>query len=130
MLKARLLITAVIVEGRSQSEVAREYGVSQGWISRLLKRFRLEGGAGLRAKVRRSHAMSTRLAQSTIDLIIELREDLANKGLHPGPHTIAWHLQHHHGLIVSVSSDLPPPLRGRQDPKSRMSLSPTRASTI
>jgi hypothetical protein len=35
MSKARLVITAVVVEGRSQSAVAREYGVSQGWISRL-----------------------------------------------------------------------------------------------
>ncbi|QYL18422.1 hypothetical protein K0O64_07910 [Mycolicibacterium pallens] len=28
--KARLVITAVLVEGRSQSQVARDYGVSQG----------------------------------------------------------------------------------------------------
>jgi len=35
---ARLVITAVVVEGRSQSEVARAYGVSQPWISRLVKR--------------------------------------------------------------------------------------------
>ena len=39
----RFLITAVVVEGRSQSEVARAYGVSQSWISRLVKRYRLEG---------------------------------------------------------------------------------------
>lgn len=35
--KARLVITAVVIEGRSQSEVARTYGISQGWISRLVK---------------------------------------------------------------------------------------------
>ena len=29
---------------------------------------------------------------------------LAGKGLDNGPHTIAWHLQHHHGLVVSVPS--------------------------
>jgi transposase len=43
MSKARLVITAVIVEGRSQSAVAREYGVSQGWISRLVARYHREG---------------------------------------------------------------------------------------
>jgi transposase len=43
MSKARLVITAIVVEGRSQSAVAREYGVSQGWISRLVTRYRLEG---------------------------------------------------------------------------------------
>ena len=30
MSKARLVITAVVTEGRSQGEVARAYGVSQG----------------------------------------------------------------------------------------------------
>ncbi|WP_308207467.1 sigma factor-like helix-turn-helix DNA-binding protein, partial [Mycobacterium shimoidei] len=45
MSKARLVITAVVVEGRSQSEVAFEYGVSQGWVSRLVARYRLEGEA-------------------------------------------------------------------------------------
>jgi hypothetical protein len=34
--KARLVITAVLIEGRSQSQVARDYGVSQSWISRLI----------------------------------------------------------------------------------------------
>jgi transposase InsO family protein len=102
--KARLVITAVIVEGRSQSEVAREYGVSQGWISRLVKRYRLEGEAAFQPRSRRPHTSPTRLPQSTIDLIIELREKLAGKGLDHGPHTIAWHLQHHHGLHIAVSS--------------------------
>lgn len=39
MSKARLVITAVVVEGRSQCEVARSYGVCQGWISRLVARY-------------------------------------------------------------------------------------------
>jgi transposase InsO family protein len=102
--KARLVITAVVIEGRSQSEVARSYGVSQSWISRLVKRYRLEGEAAFQPHSRRPHASPTRLPQSTIDLIIELRGDLAGKGLDHGPHTIAWHLAHHHGLIVSVNS--------------------------
>ena len=45
MSKARLVITAVTVEGLSQGEAARRYGVSQGWISRLLARYRAEGEA-------------------------------------------------------------------------------------
>jgi len=102
--KARLVITAVVVEGRSQSEVAREYGVSQGWISRLVKRYRLEGEAAFEPRSRRPNTSPTRLAQSTIDLILELHENLAGKGLDHGPQTIAWHLTHHHGLSVSVNS--------------------------
>src|SRR5437764_221688 len=45
MSKARLVITAVVVEGRSQSEVARAYGMSQPWVSRLVARYRAEGEA-------------------------------------------------------------------------------------
>ena len=104
MSKARLVITAVIVEGRSQSEVAHEYGVSQGWISRLVTRYQLEGEAAFQPRSRRPHSSPTRLPQSTIDLIVELRHALAGKGLDNGPQTIAWHLAHHHGLVVSVPS--------------------------
>jgi transposase InsO family protein len=98
------VITAVVVEGRSQSAVAREYGVSQGWISRLVTRYRLEGEAAFEPQSRRPHTSPTRLAQTTIDLIVELRTKLSTAGLDAGPHTIAWHLQHHHQLQVSVAS--------------------------
>jgi hypothetical protein len=47
MSKAHLVITAVIVQGRSQGEAARAYGVSQGWVSRLVARYRAEGEAPL-----------------------------------------------------------------------------------
>ena len=104
MSKARLVITAVVVEGRSQSEVARDYGVSQGWISRLVARYRREGELAFAPRSRRPQTNPTRLPQPTIDLIIDLRNQLSSKGLDHGPHTIAWHLQHHHGLTVSPVS--------------------------
>ena len=104
MSKARLVITAVLIEGRSQSQVARDYGVSQGWVSRLLKRYTLEGDAAFEPRSRRPRTSPTRLPQTTIDLIVELRDTLAGKGLDNGPHTIAWHLEHHHRLHVSVAS--------------------------
>ena len=104
MSKARLVITAVLIEGRSQSQVARDYGVSQSWISRLIARYTLEGDAAFEPRSRRPHTSPTRLAQATIDLIIALRTELTGKGLDAGPHTIAWHLQHHHRLEVSVAS--------------------------
>jgi transposase len=76
MSKARLVITAVVVEGRSQSAVAREYGVSQGWISRLVARYRAEGEAAFEPRSRRPHTSPTRLPQTAIDLIVELRNKL------------------------------------------------------
>ena len=104
MSKARLVITAVVVEGRSQSEVAREYGVSQGWISRLVSRYHLEGEAAFQPRSRRPHTSPARLPQQTTDLIIALRADLASKGLDNGPATIAWHLRHHHGLTIGAAT--------------------------
>ena len=53
MSKVRLVITAVVVEGRSQGEVARAYGVSQGWVSRLVARYRAEGEAAFEPRSRR-----------------------------------------------------------------------------
>jgi transposase InsO family protein len=102
--KARLVITAVLIEGRSQSQVARDYGVSQSWISRLIKRYTYEGEAAFEPRSRRPHTSPTRLPQATIDLIVALRTQLDSKGLDAGPHTIAWHLQHHHHLHISPAS--------------------------
>ena len=104
MSKARLVITAVLIEGRSQSQVARDYGVSQSWISRLIARYTLDGDAAFEPRSRRPHTSPTRLPQPTIDLIVDLRTELTGKGLDAGPHTIAWHLQHHHRLEVSIAS--------------------------
>ena len=45
MPKARLVITAITVEKRPVSEVARSYGVARSWICTLLARFEAEGDA-------------------------------------------------------------------------------------
>jgi transposase len=45
MSKARLIITAVILEGRPQAKVALAYGVSKCWVSKLVARYRAEGAA-------------------------------------------------------------------------------------
>ncbi|MFI5081047.1 MAG: helix-turn-helix domain-containing protein [Streptosporangiales bacterium] len=43
MSKARLVITAVTVEKRPVSEVARSYGVARSWIYTLLARYQAGG---------------------------------------------------------------------------------------
>jgi transposase InsO family protein len=102
--KARLVITAVVIEGRSQSEVAQTYGVSQSWISKLVARYNREGEAAFEPRSRRPHTTPGRLPEDTIALIVALRDGFAGKGLDHGPQTIAWHLQHHHGITVAVST--------------------------
>jgi transposase InsO family protein len=101
MSKARLVITAVVVEGRSQGEVARAYGVSQSWISRLVARYRAEGETAFEPRSRRPKTSPNAIDATTVELILRLRKQLSEQGLDAGPDTIAWHLQHHHQLTVS-----------------------------
>ena len=49
----QLVVTAVLVEGRTKSEVARDYGVSRRWVITLVQRYLAEGEAGLEPRSRR-----------------------------------------------------------------------------
>jgi transposase len=99
--KARLIITAVVVEGRSQADVARSYGVSKGWVSKLVARYREQGETAFEPRSRRPTTSPTAIDAEIVDLIIRLRKQLSGQGLDAGPDTIAWHLQQHHQVIVS-----------------------------
>ncbi|GAA1209425.1 helix-turn-helix domain-containing protein [Rhodoglobus aureus] len=77
MSKQRLVITAVLA-GQSQSEVARRYGVSQGWISKLMTRWRLEGEAAFEPRSRRPHHSPTAAPSETVELVTALRQRLDN----------------------------------------------------
>ncbi len=101
MSKARLVITAVVVEGRSQGQAARADGVSQGWVSRLVARYRAEGEAAFQPRSRRPKTSPTATSASTVELIVRLRKRLSEQGLDAGPDTIAWHLGQDHQLAVS-----------------------------
>ena len=104
MSKARLVITAVMLEGRSQADVARAYGVSKGWVSKLVARYRSDGDIAFEPRSRRPKTTPTAIAPTIVDLIIAVRRQLVAKGLDAGPDTISWHLQHHHHCVVSVST--------------------------
>jgi transposase InsO family protein len=104
MSKARLIITAVILERRSQREVARAYGVTQSWVSRLVARYRTEGETAFQPRSRRPRSSPTAISPAAIALIIQLRHDLTSAGLDAGPDTIAWHLTYHHAITVSPST--------------------------
>ena len=56
----QLIVTAVLVEGRSKSEVAREYAVSRRWVITLVQRFLAEGEAGLAPRSRRPRSSPRR----------------------------------------------------------------------
>ena len=92
MSKARLVITAVVVEGRSQHEVAAAYGVSQPWISRLVARYRTEGDAAFEPRSRRPARSPSATRAEVVERVLRLRKELAEQGLDAGAHTICWHL--------------------------------------
>jgi transposase len=55
MSKAQLVITAVVLEGRSKSEVARDYDVSRTWVQQLVQRYEAEGNAAFAPRSRPPH---------------------------------------------------------------------------
>jgi transposase InsO family protein len=78
--------------------------VSQGWISRLVARYRAEGEAAFVPRSRRPNRSPTALDRGTVEAIVRLRKELAGQGLDAGPDTIAWHLVHHHATTVSPAT--------------------------
>ena len=104
MSKARLVITAVTVEKRPVSEVARAFGVARSWIYALLARYRAEGEAAFEPRSRRPKTSPTAISDDAIELIVRLRKELSGRGLDAGPHTICWHLRHHHQVTVSAAT--------------------------
>jgi transposase InsO family protein len=100
MSKRRLVITAVLT-GQSQSQVAATYGVSQGWISKLMARYRLEGDAAFEPLSRAPASSPGATPAATVELILRLRKQLSEAGLDAGADTIGWHLTHTHGTTVS-----------------------------
>jgi transposase InsO family protein len=101
--KRRLVITAVLA-GQSQSEVARTYGVSQGWISRLLAHYRDEGEAVFEPRSRAPKTRPGATAPQTVELVLRLRKQLEESGLDAGADTLGWHLEHHHQVTLSRST--------------------------
>jgi len=100
MSKARLVITAVIVEGRSPSEVARSYGVARSWVYALVARYRTEGDLAFEPRSRRPKTSPNATDPDTLELIDRLRNELTAAGLDAGADTIRWHLEHHHQRVV------------------------------
>lgn len=88
MSKARLVITAVVLEGRTQAEVAATYGVSKGWVSKLVARYHLEGKGAFEPRSRRP--TSSPGASSHADPPAARASEHCR--LDAGPDTIAWHL--------------------------------------
>jgi transposase InsO family protein len=92
MSKAQLVITAVVLEGRSKSEVARHYDVSRFWVQQLVRRYETEGAAAFEPHSRRPHRNPRAVDIAVEDTIVRLRKTLDKQGYDAGAATIAEHL--------------------------------------
>ena len=90
---AELVILSVTVEGRSKSEVARDYKISRYWVQQMVRRYEAEGDTALRPRSRRPHHNPRAVDAVTEERIIRLRKELSRNGLDAGAETIGVHLQ-------------------------------------
>ena len=100
----RLVITAIYVEGRNKSEVAREYRVWRRWVQKLAARYEAEGEAAFEPRSRRPRSSPHQVSQELEEQIVALRKSLAGQGLDAGAATIAFHLAQRHGMSPAVST--------------------------
>ena len=89
---AELLITSVKVEGRTKSEVARDYKVSRYWVHQLVRRYETEGEAAYQQRSKRPHHNPRAVDIELEERIVRLRKELSKKGWDAGADTIRTHL--------------------------------------
>ena len=101
--RARYLVDAMVVEGRSPTELARVHGIARSWLYKLLARYREGGYPALEPRSRRPRSSPR---QSSADLqaaVVRLRLELQQAGFDAGPQTILFHLQEHFPQLPSAA---------------------------
>jgi transposase len=101
---AEPVVAAVVVEGRSKSAVARDYGISRRWVTTLVQRYLDEGDAGLVRRSRRPHRSPNQTPAEIENEIIAIRKRLDRAGHEAGAATITAHLERRHGHSPAVST--------------------------
>ena len=92
MSKQRVIVEAVL-SGKSQSEVARLYGISQPRVSQLVAAWRTGGWDAREPKSRRPRSNPNATPPVVVDRILTLRNELIADGCDAGPHSIAGILE-------------------------------------
>ena len=100
----RYLVEAVVVEGRSITELARSHGVSRFWIYKLLARYRQGGYPALEPRSRRPKSCSHQTDPEVEAEVLRLRRELSQAGFDAGPQTILHHLQGRFDKLPSAAT--------------------------
>src|SRR5207249_323065 len=85
----RYVVDAVLLEGRSPAELAKQHGISRSWIYQLVARFREGGYQALEPRSRRPHSCAHQVDAETEATILRLRQGLIDSGHDAGAQTIA-----------------------------------------
>jgi transposase InsO family protein len=102
--KARYLVEAHVVEGRSVAELAASHGVHRSWLYKLIARYKAGGPEALKPRSRRPRSCPHQTSLEVDERIVELRRELIRQGHDAGPHTIARHLEREFGSVPSVAT--------------------------
>jgi transposase InsO family protein len=100
----RFLVETHLRTGRPIKELARAHQVNASWLFKLLRRYRLEGEAGLEPRSRRPRRSPTRIGDVWEDEIVSVRKELLDDGLDAGADTIRYHLGKRHRRVPSTST--------------------------
>lgn len=88
MVKNRVIVEAVITQGLSQRVVAKQYGVPQAWVSKLVARWRSNGMLGIEKQSTKPKTNPRQTPPEMINQIITLRKNLTKDGFDTGANTI------------------------------------------
>jgi transposase InsO family protein len=102
--KGRFLIETHLRTGRPIKELAAAHGMSESWLFKLLRRYRLEGPAGLEPRSRRPKTSPTRISDLYEDEIVRIRKELAESGFDAGAETIHFHMSTPGRQVPSMST--------------------------
>jgi transposase InsO family protein len=100
----RYVVDAVMLEGRSPTEIARRHSISRSWLYQLLARYRAGGYPALAPRSRRPHTSPGRTAPELEAAILALRAELRAAGHDCGPVTIVHHLGRRFALVPSPAT--------------------------
>ncbi len=100
----RYVVDAVVLEGRSPTELSKSHGISRTWIYELVGRFRLGGYEALAPRSRRPKSCPHQHGPAVEEAILTLRHSLAEAGHDAGAQTIAHHLKGKVKRVPAVST--------------------------
>ena len=80
MAKARYLVEAHLIEGRSVAELAAAHGVHRSWIYKLLARYREGGYEALEPRSRAPRSSPNATPEQVVREVVSLREQLLSQG--------------------------------------------------